>query len=86
MYSQGELSIEEYHRAMLLLSLRNRFIQGFQTPEINEHISELLALVKEVISLWAPQASGCPEVPQKERANCASQSPRDRTYPEQKSP
>ncbi len=58
MYSQGELSIEEYDRAMLLLRVRNRFIHGFQTPEINESISELLALVNELISLWAPQASG----------------------------
>ncbi len=58
MYSQGELSIQEYDRAMLLKSLRNRFIHGFQTPEINESVSELLALVNELISLWAPQASG----------------------------
>jgi len=58
MYSQGELSIQEYDRAMLLLSVRNRFIHGFQTPEINESVSELLALVNELISLWAPQASG----------------------------
>ncbi len=58
MYSQGELSIQEYDRAMLVKSLRNRFIHGFQTPEINESISELLALVNELISLWAPQASG----------------------------
>lgn len=57
MYSQGELSIQEYDRAMLLLSVRNRFIHGFQTPEINESVSELLALVNELISLWAPQAS-----------------------------
>jgi hypothetical protein len=58
MYSQGELSIQEYDRAMLLLSLRNRFIHGFQTPEINEPISELLAIVNELISLGAPQAYG----------------------------
>ena len=58
MYSQGELSIEEYDRSMLLLSVRNRFIHGFQTPEVNESVSELLALVNELISLWAPQASG----------------------------
>jgi hypothetical protein len=58
MYSQGELSIQEYDRAMLLLSVRNRFIHGFQTPEINESVSELLALVNELISLWTPQASG----------------------------
>ena len=58
MYSQGELSIQEYDRAMLLLSVRNRFIHGFQTPEINESVSELLALVNELISLWPPQGSG----------------------------
>jgi hypothetical protein len=57
MYSQGELSIEEYDRAMLLLSVRNRFIHGFQAPEVNDSISELLALVNHLISLWAPQAS-----------------------------
>lgn len=54
MYSQGELSIEEYDRAMLLLSVRNRFIHGFEAPEVNESVSELLALVNELISLWAP--------------------------------
>lgn len=57
MYSQGELSIEEYDRSILLLSVRNRFIHGFQAPEVNESVSELLALVNELISLWAPQAS-----------------------------
>jgi hypothetical protein len=54
MYSQGELSIEEYDRAMLLLSVRNRFLHGFEAPEVNESVSELLALVNELISLWAP--------------------------------
>jgi len=57
MYSQGELSIEEYDRAMLLLSVRNRYIHGFEAPEVNESVSELLALVNELISLWAPQLS-----------------------------
>ena len=57
MYSQGELSMEEYDRAMLLLSVRNRLIHGFQTPEVNESVSELLALVNELIGLWTPQAS-----------------------------
>ena len=55
MYSQGELSIEESDRAMLLLSVRNRFIHGFEAPEAHESVSELLALVNELISLWAPQ-------------------------------
>ena len=58
LYSQGELSIEEYDRAMLLLSVRNRLIHGFEAPEVNESVSELLALVNELISLWAPEASG----------------------------
>ncbi len=58
MYSQGELSIQEYDRAMLLLSVRNRLIHGFEAPEVNESVSELLALVNELISLWAPEASG----------------------------
>lgn len=57
MYSQGELSMEEYDRAMLLLSVRNRLIHGFQAPEINESVSELLALVNELISLWTPQTA-----------------------------
>lgn len=57
MYSQGELSIEEYDRAMLLLSVRDQFLHGFEAPEVNESISKLLALVNELISLWAPQAS-----------------------------
>jgi hypothetical protein len=43
---------------MLLLSVRNRLIHGFEAPEVNESVSELLALVNELISLWAPQASG----------------------------
>lgn len=57
MYSQGELSMEEYDRAMLLLGVRNRLIHGFQTPEVNESVSELLALVNELIGLWNPQAA-----------------------------
>lgn len=57
MYSPGELSIEEYDRAMLLLNVRNRFIHGFEAPEVHESVSELLALVNELISLWVPQVS-----------------------------
>ena len=54
MYSQGELSIEEYDRALLLLNVSNRFLHGFEAPEVNESVYELLALVNELISLWAP--------------------------------
>ena len=57
MYSQGELSIEEYDRAMLLLNVRNRFIHGFEAPEINKSVSQLLVLVNELISLWEPSTS-----------------------------
>lgn len=57
MYSQGEISIEEYDRTLLLLNVRNRFIHGFQTPELNESVSLLLMLVNELISLWGPQLS-----------------------------
>lgn len=57
MYSQGEVSIEEYDRAMLLLGVKNRFIHGFQVPQVNESVSELLALVNELLTLWtAPGA------------------------------
>lgn len=57
MYSQGELSIEEYDRAMLLLNVRNRFIHGFEAPEINKSVSQLLVLVNKLIGLWAPSTS-----------------------------
>jgi len=57
MYSQGEISMENYDLAMLLLNVRNQFIHGFQTPEINESVSLLLMLVNELMSLWAPQLS-----------------------------
>ncbi len=54
-YSQGEISIEQYNLAMNLSKIRNQLIHGFQTLELNqEKLSQLIQLVDQLIGLWSP--------------------------------
>lgn len=54
LYSQGELSIEQYDKAMLLVDVRNRLAHGFQTPELDKAVVELQALVDDLLHIWNP--------------------------------
>jgi hypothetical protein len=55
LYSQGELSIEQFDKAKALQVIRNRFIHGYQTPSLIEYTKQLQELVNELLELWATQ-------------------------------
>jgi hypothetical protein len=52
LYSQGELSIEQFDKIMELLNIRNQFVHGFQTYNLPEAITGLQELVSELLDLW----------------------------------
>lgn len=49
LYSQGELSIEQLDKVKALQAIRNRFVHGYQTPNLNEPTKQLQELVKELV-------------------------------------
>ncbi|MEA5533735.1 hypothetical protein [Crocosphaera sp. XPORK-15E] len=54
LYSQGELSIEQYNIVINLYNIRNQLVHGFQTVEFNQEIlSQLQQLVDQFIGLWS---------------------------------
>lgn len=54
LYSQGELSIEQFDKAKSLMNVRNRLVHGFQTAELSGTVRQLQKLVNELFSLWSP--------------------------------
>jgi REase_AHJR-like len=54
LYSQGELSIEQYDTTMALFSVRNQFVHGYQTPGLADATRQLADLVHELLDLWQP--------------------------------
>ncbi len=52
LYSQGELSIEQFDKVKALRKIRNRLAHGYQTPDLDELGRELEELVKELLELW----------------------------------
>lgn len=55
LYSQGELSIEQYDTTMALFSVRNQFVHGYQTPGLPDATKQLAELVRELLGLWQRQ-------------------------------
>ena len=51
LYSQGELSMSQYEKALDLQLLRNSLAHGLQTPELGDAPNQLLELVNELESL-----------------------------------
>lgn len=52
LYSQGELSMEQFDRTKELQAIRNRFVHGYQAPSLSEPTKQLKELVSELIALW----------------------------------
>lgn len=52
LYSQGELSMEQFDRTKELQAIRNRFIHGYQAPNLSEPTKQLQELVSDLIALW----------------------------------
>jgi hypothetical protein len=53
LYSQGELSIEQYDKVMSLVAVRNRLVHGFQTPELEAAVVELQALADDLLKEYS---------------------------------
>lgn len=54
LYSQGELSIEQFDVVRELRSIRNAAAHGFATPNLPAALPKLSELVEELIDLWWP--------------------------------
>lgn len=52
LFSQGEISIEQFDKAMSLVEVRNRLVHGFQTQGLDKSVIELQALVDDLMNLW----------------------------------
>ncbi|NJL88825.1 MAG: hypothetical protein HC916_02725 [Coleofasciculaceae cyanobacterium SM2_1_6] len=55
LYSQGELSIEQFDRVKEMQTVRDRLVHGYQSPNLTEPTQQLLELVNELIPLWKPE-------------------------------
>ena len=53
LYSQGELSIEQFDDIKTLQAVRNRFVHGYQTPDVDGPTEQLQVLVKELLDSWS---------------------------------
>ena len=54
LYSQGELSIEQFDKITELCNVRNQFVHGFQSPNLDKAVIELQNLVSELLESWQP--------------------------------
>lgn len=52
LYSQGELSREQFHAAKELVSIRNRAVHGYRDPQLEVGVNKLLLLVRELANEW----------------------------------
>jgi hypothetical protein len=52
LYSQGELSIEQFDKATALNTTRNLFVHGYQVANLADAANDLQALVDELSSTW----------------------------------
>jgi hypothetical protein len=54
LYSQGELSMEQFDQVRGIQTVRDRIAHGYQSPDLSEPTKQLLELVNELISIWKP--------------------------------
>lgn len=52
LYSQGELSMEQFDRTKELQAIRNRFVHSYQAPNLSKPTKQLQELVSQLIDLW----------------------------------
>jgi REase_AHJR-like len=52
LYSQGELSMEQFDQAIAIQSVRNHILHGYQTPNLAEPATQLAELVDNLITMW----------------------------------
>jgi len=54
LYSQGEHSMDQFDRAVMLHDHRNRLIHGIEIAELREPLARLQELVDELMKTWKP--------------------------------
>lgn len=52
LYSQGELSMEQFDQVRVIQAIRDRLIHGYQLPNLGEPAKQLQLLVNESIATW----------------------------------
>jgi len=52
LYSQGELSMEQFDQVRVIQTVRDRLIHGYQLPNLGEPTKQLQGLVNELIAIW----------------------------------
>ena len=52
LYSQGELSMEQFDQVRVIQAIRDRLIHGYQLPNLEEPTKQLQVLVNELIAMW----------------------------------
>lgn len=52
LYSQGELSIDQFDKAKVLQAIRNSVVHGYQIPNLDDPTKQLQELVNEILKLW----------------------------------
>jgi hypothetical protein len=52
LYSQGELSMEQFDQVRVIQTIRDRLIHGYQLPNLEEPTKQLQLLVNELIAIW----------------------------------
>ncbi len=52
LYSQGELSIEQFDQVRVIQTICDRITHGYQLPNLEEPTKQLQVLVNELIAMW----------------------------------
>jgi hypothetical protein len=52
LYSQGELSMEQFDQVRVIQAIRDRLIHGYQMSNLGEPTKQLQVLVNELIAMW----------------------------------
>ena len=52
LYSQGELSMEQFDQVRVIQAIRDRLVHGYQLPNLEEPTKQLQVLVNELIAMW----------------------------------
>ncbi len=56
LYSQGELSMTQFDRAMAALRLRNLLAHGSPAPQLSDAARDLRSLIKDLLDEWSQDA------------------------------
>jgi hypothetical protein len=54
LYSQGELSMNQFDQVRVIQTIRDRIMHGYQLTNLGEPTKQLQVLVNELIAIWKP--------------------------------